>query len=177
MRSFYRLKVHRFFVMGFILFTTIGCDQVSKIAAKDLLMHAGPVSYWGDLFRFQYSENVGAFLSMGSSLPENIRFWIFTVAVGIALMTALCYLLFSQLSLAVTLGLTLVVGGGLGNLFDRIFNGKVVDFMNAGIGNLRTGIFNVADVAIVVGMVVLLFAPWLNKKMGARSLVTKEGRT
>ena len=51
-----------------------------------------------------------------------------------------------------------VLSGGLGNLVDRIINdGRVIDFMNIGIGSLRTGIFNVADVCITVGVVVLVF--------------------
>ena len=53
---------------------------------------------------------------------------------------------------------SLVLSGGLGNLVDRIINdGRVIDFMNIGIGSLRTGIFNVADVYITVGVVVLVF--------------------
>jgi signal peptidase II len=55
------------------------------------------------------------------------------------------------------LGGSLIVGGGFSNLVDRIFNrGIVVDFMNMGVGGLRTGIFNVADVAIMAGVGLLL---------------------
>jgi len=54
--------------------------------------------------------------------------------------------------------LSLVVGGGIGNLIDRIFNQCcVVDFMNLGIGSLQTGIFNVADVVITFGVIWFLF--------------------
>jgi len=50
-----------------------------------------------------------------------------------------------------------VPSGGLGNLLDRIMNdGRVIDFMNLGIGTLRTAIFNVADVCITTGVVLLL---------------------
>lgn len=60
-------------------------------------------------------------------------------------------------------GLRLALGGAIGNLIDRVrFDGLVIDFMNLGIGPLRTGIFNVADVAISVGAVLLIlphFAP------------------
>lgn len=53
---------------------------------------------------------------------------------------------------------SLVLSGGLGNLVDRIINdGRMIDVMNIGIGSLRTGIFNVADVYITVGVVVLVF--------------------
>lgn len=51
----------------------------------------------------------------------------------------------------------LIIGGGLSNLIDRIINqGAVIDFMNIGVGSLRTGIFNVADVAIMVGMFIFV---------------------
>ena len=59
----------------------------------------------------------------------------------------------------------LVIGGGIGNLIDRIYNGGyVVDFMNMGINHIisfipRTGIFNVADIWIMLGAALLLFAP------------------
>jgi signal peptidase II len=49
------------------------------------------------------------------------------------------------------LGLALFVAGGASNLVDRLTSGAVVDFLNVGVGRLRTGIFNVADVAIMLG--------------------------
>ena len=55
-------------------------------------------------------------------------------------------------------GLSLFVAGGASNWIDRVIRGSVVDFINVGIGPLRTGIFNVADVAIMLGAGVLLFA-------------------
>jgi len=62
------------------------------------------------------------------------------------------------MSLDTIVARSLVLSGGLGNLVDRIINdGRVIDFMNIGIGSLRTGIFNVADVYITVGVVVLVF--------------------
>jgi signal peptidase II len=63
----------------------------------------------------------------------------------------------SDNSKAKMISLSLVLGGGIGNLIDRIFNeGRVIDFMNIGIGSLRTGVFNVADIAISCGVVWLL---------------------
>ena len=62
------------------------------------------------------------------------------------------------MSLDTVVAWSLVLSGGLGNLVDRIINdGRVIDFMNIGIGSLRAGIFNVADVYITVGVVVLVF--------------------
>jgi signal peptidase II len=50
------------------------------------------------------------------------------------------------------LGLTLFIAGALSNWIDRVLRGSVVDFLNVGIHSLRTGIFNVADVAVMVGV-------------------------
>lgn len=71
---------------------------------------------------------------------------------------ALAVVLFVQpVSLDTIVAWSLVLSGGLGNLVDRIMNdGRVIDFMNIGIGGFRTGIFNVADVCITVGVVLLV---------------------
>ena len=52
----------------------------------------------------------------------------------------------------------MIVAGGVSNWIDRVMRGSVPDFINLGIGPVRTGIFNVADVAITLGAVVLLLA-------------------
>jgi signal peptidase II len=54
-------------------------------------------------------------------------------------------------------GLSLVWAGGASNWVDRMARGSVVDFLNVGFGALRTGIFNVADVAIMLGACILVF--------------------
>jgi signal peptidase II len=112
----------------------------------------------GDVILLQYSENAGAFLSLGARLPERARFWLLVVVVGVVLIAMLRFVWTSKEMNAIgVMGGSLVIGGGLSNLIDRIWNGGLVsDFMNVGIGHIRTGIFNVADVAIVVGVGVLL---------------------
>ncbi|HEX8522706.1 MAG TPA: signal peptidase II, partial [Tepidisphaeraceae bacterium] len=63
-------------------------------------------------------------------------------------------------------GLTLVAAGGVSNLADRIAHGSVIDFLNVGIGSLRTGIFNLADMAIMAGMAMLLLWAHRQRKPG-----------
>lgn len=55
-------------------------------------------------------------------------------------------------------GLAIILGGALGNLIDRLFVQRVVDFVDVGIGDLRWPVFNVADSAVVVGMFMLIYA-------------------
>jgi signal peptidase II len=148
----------RALLMVFVLFACVGCDQLTKSIARQSLAASEPIMFLNDFFRLQYVENRGAFLSLGANTSEHLNYWIFVVFVGVALTGMLVYLMTSKsLSRAQSIALSLVLAGGVGNLIDRILNeGRVVDFMNMGIGSLRTGIFNVADVAITVGGLWLL---------------------
>ncbi|MCK6621610.1 MAG: signal peptidase II [Calditrichia bacterium] len=150
-----------------ILFSCIVLDQFTKKIAVENLKSSPSISYLGDFFRFQYAENTGAMLGFGSELPELLRFWLLTVLVGVLLLVLLGFLLFSpKLTFAQGLALSLICGGGVSNFIDRMLNdGRVVDFMNMGIGWLRTGIFNVADVLIMIGLgLILLYGEWRSKK-------------
>ncbi len=151
-------KKKRYSVITAIICIIILIDHITKIIAKTTLKYSAPKIYLWDFFRFQYAENTGAMLGLGSSLPENVRFWLLTVVVGILLSVLLVYVLFGRhLSNLQIISLSLISGGGLSNFIDRIINnGRVVDFMNMGIGWLRTGIFNVADVMIMIGMGLIL---------------------
>jgi signal peptidase II len=141
-----------------IVISCIGCDQTAKSVAKSYLLVHPAMSFFGDTLRVQYAENDGAFLSLGASLPQKSRMLIFIGGVSLLLISAFIYLVFaSGLNPSVTAGISLVIGGGLSNLLDRIaYNGHVFDFLNLGLGRLRTGIFNLADLAIMLGMLLLV---------------------
>lgn len=149
-------------LLSLILLFCVGCDQAVKAIARDTLALSAPVSFLDGMVRFEYVENPGAFLSLGAELPAQARFLLGVVFVGLALLVTLVFLLRSRdLPAAQKLGLALLVGGGSGNLIDRLVNdGAVVDFVSLGIGSLRTGIFNVADVAITAGFLLLCLATW-----------------
>ncbi len=154
-----------------IMLLCVALDQATKWLAKKYLAPDGFISFAGDIFRLQYAENTGAFLGLGSSLPQSWRHIVFTVFVGLFLMALLAYVLFNRtLPSACLAYLALVCGGGLSNLIDRIaYDGRVVDFFNLGIGQVRTGIFNVADMAITAGAV-LLAVDSLKRKPQERSV-------
>ncbi len=127
-------------------------DQVSKSIAREQLANSPPIILINDIIRVYYSENSGAMLGLGANLPPNLRFWLLSVVAGLMLIGMLVFAWRSEsLDIMGVLGTGLLVGGGVSNLIDRIISGRVIDFMNIGIGNLRTGIFNVADVAIMIG--------------------------
>lgn len=135
----------------------LALDHLTKLLAVEHLRGEPRLTYLGDVLRIQYSENRGAFLGLGSSMDPELRFWVFIVAVGLLLAGILVFLLGKQgVGRSEAMGLALVASGGLSNWIDRVLNhGVVVDFLNVGIGPLRTGIFNVADMAITGGVILL----------------------
>jgi signal peptidase II len=151
-------SVRRFIVVMLTLSCCVGCDQVSKSAARSMLHSGVTESLFADSLRFQLTENPGSFLSLGASLPEQLRFTLFTAAVMVVLIGLVCAALFARrLSTARFVALALLAGGGISNLIDRLlYDGRVTDFLNVGIGTLRTGIFNLADMAILAGALLLV---------------------
>jgi signal peptidase II len=152
MSTRYRLQV-----LGVVAVACVVADLLTKALAVRML--AGQVDrsfFWGAL-RLQYMENRGAFLSLGASLPPVVRTGIFVLAVAAILVVLMIYVVRSpDVARAELWATSLFVGGGLGNLVDRIWLGYVRDFANVGIGSLRTGVFNVADMAISAGAVLLV---------------------
>jgi signal peptidase II len=150
----------RLILIFIVLVFCVGCDQTTKSIAVLTIPEMKTFSYLGDTFRLQLTYNCGGFLSLGASLPDVLRHSIFTVGICFLLSGALAFALFSKPgNFSVVLAVSLVFAGGVGNLIDRIIhNGFVVDFINIGIGPIRTGIFNVADVAVMGGSILLCLA-------------------
>jgi signal peptidase II len=124
-----------------------------------------------DTLRFEYAENPGAFLSIGEGFPRPILI-LFSSLLASALMIVLARLGIQRqgVKLETLMGLSLIVGGSIGNQIDRLLNaGAVVDFMSVGVGQIRTGIFNLADVAILTGAIFLLVG--VSKKSCKREAV------
>jgi signal peptidase II len=151
-------KWYKTLVIMLILISSVGCDQVTKSAAETHLATAAPLSYLGDTFRLHFTTNTGSILGLGSELPETLRLGVMVSLSSLALVFLAVFLWQSdELNRMSLFGGALILGGGFSNLLDRLFRGgEVVDFMNMGIGNLRTGVFNIADVAIMVGIGMLL---------------------
>jgi signal peptidase II len=150
------MKTTRALIAILVLLGTIGCDQVTKRVAATGLQGVAGQSYLGDTLRLQYAENPGAFLGLGSGLPDTLRWWLLTLGPAAVLAGILVSSLSRRWTRTQSVGLMLVVGGGGSNLIDRAVSGAVVDFLNLGIGPLRTGIFNVADVALLAGLALTL---------------------
>ncbi len=140
-----------------LLTTLVGCDQATKQYAVEHFKDQPAQSYLWDTLRIQYAENPGAFLSLAANFSPQARFILLTVFNAAILLLVGAYLFWQRdLDRWVLCGLALILAGGIGNLIDRVTLGIVIDFLNLGIGPVRTGIFNVADMAISAGFVMLI---------------------
>jgi len=144
-----------------------GCDQTIKKIAQNELKDSRPVSYMSGLVTFQYAENSGVMLSIGSKLSEEVRFILFVVITSIVLFLFLFYIAFSKDDSKFRLfAYALVLSGGFGNLIDRINNnGRVIDYIVLGANNIHTAIFNLADVLVISGMFLLIFTHLIKRKI------------
>ena len=151
-------------VVFIILFVVITLDQLTKIWAVQTLMGQRPDVYLNGLFQFNYAENPGAFLGFGGAWSREVRFIIFAVVVVFGLGGMLWYLLKKETSKLNLIAYSFILAGGFGNLWDRVFHvqGHVIDFMLIEIiGPLRTGVFNVADMAIVAGVLLAIYTEYV----------------
>ncbi len=137
------------------LLANYGLDRLSKAFAVQELKGQGAHQFLGGIMVISYAENTGAFLSLGNSWPLPIKITLLLVLPTAVCLLGLYYALFREPDLVKAAAMATVIAGGLANLQDRLFNDfRVVDFLNFGIGNLRTGILNVADLSVTFGIVV-----------------------
>ncbi len=142
-----------------LLVSLVGCDQASKEYAVTHWAHlekGPPQSYFYDTFRITLAYNEGAFLGLFDKQPPNVRYAILVIGNGLLLMVLAIGIHMMPIDRWSYLAWALVFAGGMGNLIDRIRINAVIDFLNLGIGPVRTGIFNVADMAITAGFLMLV---------------------
>ena len=139
-----------------VVLVTIGCDRVTKHVASVTLAGEPTRSFLADTVRLVYSENTGGFLSLGANLPSAARTAVFTIATALLLLGMVVFAVRARWSGWRLVALALFAAGGASNWIDRAVRGSVIDFLNVGIGPVRTGIFNVADMAIMAGVGIFL---------------------
>jgi signal peptidase II len=138
------------------IFGCLGCDQITKIWAQHKLQGHSSLSLIDGFYYFVYAENTGTVFGIGSHLPEDMRALIFIYVVGVVITAVSAFVLIKSMNGMTVFALSLVVGGGIGNLVDRLIrDGSVVDFMLIKVGSLESGIFNLADVAITLGIILV----------------------
>jgi signal peptidase II len=168
-------KIARNLLILIILATNVGCDQISKYIVRQTIEYNSRTSVIGNFVTLTKVENTGAFLGLGDQLPRIIYNILMIFLPLIVLGFALYYLLTSNnLSKLLVFGICLVIGGGLGNVYDRILYGSVTDFLHFDFVLFHTGIVNMADISLTAGFVILICVSFINRgtlalKDGTRS--------
>ena len=161
----------KFALLLIIVALNLGCDQVTKIAARKNIEFYERINIIEDHFMLTKVENTGAFLSAGSNLPAFIRTSLLIVLPTVVLMYGLFFLYVNKaLPRLMQIGICFLIGGGIGNIYDRIVHGSVTDFVFMDFVLFRTGVFNMADVSIMVGIGLLLLQNLLAMKTSKKSV-------
>ena len=153
-------KRKRNLLITIIVFLSIVLDQISKIWVRNNFESYIENSIIGDVFKLIKVENTGAFLGMGSELSETLRILLLIVLPIIVLISITIYTYIDKaLDKISIIGFSLIIGGGIGNIFDRIVYGSVTDFFYLDFwGIFQTGIFNIADLSVTTGMILILIS-------------------
>jgi len=158
-------NITRIIIILLLIVTNVSCDQVTKSIVRRRVLPYAEINLLNSHLVITKVENTGAFLSAGHVLPGILRFVLLSLLPTVALLFGLYYVLTKHhLSTAAVTGLCFIIGGGIGNIFDRVYHGSVTDFLHIRFGVLQTGIFNMADVSIMTGTGLLLLSWLMNKK-------------
>ncbi len=172
-RWIHRILKNHLFLMALIFSIVFVSDQITKRAVRNS-MHLGesrPVfeSVTGSLIRLTYVENPG--IAFGIRVRNGSLFTFFSILASIGIVLYL--VLHRHEGLGVKAGMTLILGGACGNLLDRILYQQVVDFIDIGLNDrLRWPVFNIADSAVVVGMVILFYTVMVTER---KKVLQEEG--
>ncbi|KYG74886.1 signal peptidase II [Roseivirga ehrenbergii] len=158
-------NVNRIIAILAIIIVNIGCDQITKDMAREQIEYNERIEVIGDNLILTKVENSGAFLGMGSDLSPILKNILLLGLPAIVMIGLLVFLLIKKdLTKLAIVGLSFIVGGGIGNLYDRILYGSVTDMVHMDFGIFRTGIFNAADVSVMIGTGLILLEQFLTRK-------------
>ena len=140
-------------------------DRITKLIAINQLQGEENISFLYNTIILKYVENTGAFLSIGNDWPDSLKYIFLIIIPLLVCLYGLYYCAFKIEDKKQLIIIVSIIGGGLGNLIDRLFyNFHVVDFLNFGIGSLRTGILNVADMSVTFGVAFLVVYTLRNQR-------------
>ncbi|OEK04743.1 signal peptidase II [Roseivirga misakiensis] len=158
-------KIPRVALVLIIVLSNIGCDQITKKITRDRIEYNETIEVIGKNLILTKVENTGAFLGMGSSLSPIMRTILLLVLPTVVMLGLLFYLLrYKDITQISVVALSFIVGGGIGNIYDRIVYGSVTDMLYIDLEFAHTGIFNLADVSVMVGTGLILVEQFLPKK-------------
>lgn len=157
--------VYRFYIIVLVLLN-IGCDQISKKVVRNNVESRDYIELIDDHFILTNVENTGAMLGFGAGFPPIVKIVLLQI-VPIMVLMLLLYRVLTKKTIGTWLvvAFAFVIGGGIGNLIDRVAYGSVTDFFQIRLGIFKTGIFNMADVAVTSGILLIFFLSLYSKKL------------
>ena len=158
------MNIRSLLILILVIFN-IGLDQISKGIVRETVIPGSRTELLGKQLQLMNVENSGAFLSMGSDSNPTVKLIFLLILPVIVLGVVLYYVLTNTtLDRLSIVGFSSIAGGGIANLYDRFLYGSVTDFLFMDFGGVfRTGIFNVADLSVTTGMILLLISSFLNR--------------
>ena len=161
------MKLSRTLSIALLIVANIAIDQISKFIVRAEIAQNEIIELWGDILIMTKVENSGAFLGMGSDLSPVLK-WILLLILPVIVLGGVVYYILTNKSLdrLSLIAFCCIVGGGIANVFDRFVYGSVTDFFHIDLGGIfRTGIFNLADMSVSFGMILLVIASFQQKKL------------
>ena len=158
-------NVTRIVAILIILGLNVGCDQISKNMVRKQIRYNEQINLLDTYVTLTKIENTGAFLSLGNSYPKPVKILLMIIIPLVLLGAGTIFMLIkSNLSRITTLGMCFIVGGGVGNIYDRIVYGSVTDFLHIDFVLFQTGIFNLADLSVMIGVCLFLLEFFLQSR-------------
>ena len=145
--------------MYIIIILFLGLDLISKYLVTKNMFVGESIKIINNFFSITYVKNTGAAWSILSS-----NTWIVT-AISILIIIGIIFYIYKYASKnkLEVIALSMILGGAMGNLIDRIMNGYVVDFLDFNLFGWNYPIFNLADTFIVIGVILYIIYVWRNK--------------
>ncbi|MBK6263908.1 signal peptidase II [Marivirga sp. S37H4] len=140
-----------------IILSNVACDQITKVKVRKEISLNEVISVINDNFVLTKVENTGAALSLGKDLSPTLKV-VFLQIMPLLVLFFLFKVIVSRkdTSRLNVIAFSFIIGGGIGNIYDRILYNSVTDFMYIKVGAFHTGIFNMADVSVVIGTVLIV---------------------
>ncbi|CAM1355789.1 signal peptidase II [Tenacibaculum halocynthiae] len=149
-------RLLKIFISLIVIISNISCDQITKEEARVEIEKNEIIEVINDNFILTKVENTGAAMSLGQNLPPKLKIIILQILPLLTLILMFFHIISKKENTKLNLiAFSFIIGGGIGNIYDRILYNSVTDFMHLKLGAFHTGLFNMADVSVVVGTLLL----------------------
>jgi signal peptidase II len=149
------VRYARLFVLVALVVGLVGCDHATKLWAETRLQDAPRIELVPQVLDLSYTRNHDVAFNALRAVPPDVRHVLMLLGGLLALPAIALFWRRNATTRVQHAGWGLLLAGAVGNVLDRVFRGYVVDFIHLH----HWPVFNVADAAIVVGVLLLLFAP------------------